>query len=146
MRKGNAADQAVVKDAAFAQVPLRLAGLEPDDASGRIWAGATEDIAIALHQAERAGLRVEVLSHDTAARQWKVLYNNDEITIVETKAEGRPRTAKAEVTGADRHHAQRYAESAAFMQEKWEAKVKRDIDGQTVIEIDHLQIGYERRS
>ncbi|MBA3818695.1 MAG: hypothetical protein H0X17_07365, partial [Deltaproteobacteria bacterium] len=142
LRVGNAAERGAVKDAAFATVPLRLAGLAPDDASGRIWAGTTEEIAIALHQADRVGLAVEILAHDVAARQWRVRYNHQEITILETSLRGQPRAAKPEPTAADRTHAARYAESAEFMQDRWEAKVKRDVDARAVMEVDHLQVGY----
>ncbi len=139
---GNHAELGGVQDAAFATLPLRLAGLTPDDASGKVWVGKTEDISIALHQASRTGLAVEVLDHDHAARQWHVRYNQEKITIVETSLEGQPRPAKAAPSDADRQHAARYAEAAEFMQERWEAKVKLDLDARAVVQVDHLQVGY----
>ncbi len=142
LRTGNQAELAAVKDKAFDTVPLRLAGLEPDDASGKIWTGTTEDIAIALDQAHRVGLAVEVLAHDTAARQWRIRYNHEELTILETPLRGQPRPAKAEPTDADLKHAARYAEAAEFMQQQWEARIKRETDSREVVETDHLQVGY----
>ena len=142
LEMGNRSEMNEVKDASFATMPLRLAGLRPDDASGKVWVGTTEEIAIALHQGHRAGLSVAVLDHDQAARQWKILYNGEELTILENGLAGQPRAAKANVTGADRRHATRYAESAEFLQERWEAKTKSEIDHRDVIEFDHMQAGY----
>ncbi len=142
MTEGNQADRGAVAAASFKTMPLRLQGLEPDDASGLVWTGATEDIAIALHQAERSGLKVEVLERDMAARQWRVRLGGDELTIIETKLRGQPRAAKEDPTNADRNHANRYADSAVFMQQKWEAMQKVRIDARSVIEFDHVQLGF----
>ncbi len=141
LRTGNRAELTGVKDKAYAALPLRFAGLTPDDASGKVWAGATEDIAIALHQASRCGMRVEVVDHDVAARTWKVWFNEEQITIIETELRGRPRASKANITDADRQHARRYAKAADFMQAEWEAKTKREIDGLAAPSFDLIQIG-----
>jgi hypothetical protein len=142
LRAGNRAERAAIRDRAFSTLPLRLAGLTPDDASGKVWVGSTEDIAIALHQATRSGLDVKVLDHDAGARQWRVLYHHEQLTIVERTLRGQPRPAKEHVSDADRVHARRYAAAAEFMQGQWEARTKAEIDARPVIEIDHLQIGH----
>lgn len=142
LRAGNRAERVAVEAKAYAMMPLRLAGLAPDDASEKVWTGTTEDIAIALHQASRSGLEVKVLDHDRGARTWRVLYGGEELTIVETRLSGQPRAAKPEPTGADRTHAHRYAEAAAFMQAQWETRTKAEIDARAVIDFDHLQIGH----
>jgi hypothetical protein len=146
LRAGNRAERAAIEDQAFATMPLRLAGLEPDDGSGRVWIGATEDIAIALHQASRSGLGVQVLGRDSVgdagARQWRVLYNGEPLTILERPLRGQPRPARPHASGADRAHARRYAEAAEFLQAQWEARTKADLDARAVIELDHLQIGH----
>ncbi len=139
---GNRAELNQVKHQSFATLTLRLHGLRPDDASGRFWTGTTEEISIALHQAKRGGLEVHVLEHDVAARQWHVQYNGKRITMLEVEGQGRPRRSKADPTDADRKHAARYAEAAKFMQREWEARTKAQIDQRSVIEFDHLQVGY----
>jgi aminoglycoside phosphotransferase len=139
---GNRFEREGVKGIASAALPLRLAGLTPDDASAKTWTGATEDISIALHQASLAGLSIRVLEHDAAAREWRVSFDNELITIVETPLRGRPRPAKADPSEADRKHAHRYADAADFMQAQWESMVKADIDARPVVEVDHLQVGY----
>ena len=141
LRTGNRAELTGVKDKAFAALPLRFAGLTPDDASGKVWAGATEDIAIALHQASRCGMHVEVIDHKVAARTWVVWFNEEQITIIETELRGRPRESKAEITDADRQHARRYAAAADYMQAKWEAKTKAAIDRLAAPSFDLIQIG-----
>src|SRR5690606_223966 len=98
--------------------------------------------AIALEQAHRTGLTVDVLDHDAAARQWKVSYHGEELTILEIGLVGRPRASKGASTEAARQHAKRYAQSAAFLQERWEAMLKARIDGRDMIEFDHLQLGF----
>jgi hypothetical protein len=140
--KGNQAERGGLRGAAFATVPLHLGGLRADDASGKVWVGTTEDIAIALHYAERAGLKVTVLEQDVAARKWTVYLDDQVIQIHELALAGRPRKAATEMSDAERAKARKYAEAAAFMQQKWEASVKRDFDGRKVIEVDHFQIGY----
>ncbi|MEJ7599062.1 MAG: hypothetical protein WKG01_14230 [Kofleriaceae bacterium] len=142
LEAGNRAEGGGIRDRAFATMPLRLAGLTPDDASGRTWTGASEDIAIGLDQANRAGLSVQVLDHDMAARKWRIQLEGRELTILETRLAGRPRPAKSKVTDADRAHARRYANAADFMQARWEAKVKADLESRAVVDIDHLQVGY----
>jgi hypothetical protein len=142
MLHGNDIDRGVIASTAMKTMPLRLNGLQPDDVSETTWTGSSEDIAIALRQAAKSGLDVEVLAHDTAARQWRVRLGGDELTIIETKREGQPRAAKEHPTDADRKHAIRYAESAVFMHEKWLAMTKAQIDARAIIEYDHLQIGY----
>src|SRR6185312_4638330 len=114
LQAANTAAKNALGDKALGQMSLRLGGLQPDDASGKVWTGDSEQIAIALHQASRAGLAVAVLDHDVAARSWRVTYNGDELTIFETKLDGRPRAAKAAPTEADRAQARRYAEAAEF--------------------------------
>ena len=137
---GNAAEMAGIRGHAMETMPLRLRGLEPDDASGRVWIGNTEDIAIALQQASQSGLDVEVLGHDVAAREWRVRYNGKELTIVERKLEGRPREAKHEITDADREHARRYAEAAAFLQQRWLEHNEVGFVGD--IQVDSVQAGH----
>lgn len=139
---GNRADKAAVESTSFGTMPLRLAGLTPDDASGKVWAGSTEDIAIALDQAHRSGLSVKVLAHDAGARQWKIQYNGEELTVIETELKGQPRKAKENPTDADRQHAVRYAQSAQFMQAEWENMQKAEIDRSEVIQFEHLQLGF----
>ena len=85
LRVGNHAEAGAVKDAAFDMVPLRLGGLAPDDASGTTWTGHPAQIEAALDKSRRAGIDVEVISHDAAKNQWKVRYNNKDITIIETQ-------------------------------------------------------------
>ena len=142
LEAGNREERAALADASYSRLSLRFAGLTPDDASGRVWAGTTEDIAIALHQAQRSGVAVEIVSHDSAARQWRIHYNHEDLTIVETALQGQPRPAKHDVTDVDRAHAARYAQACEFLQERWEAKIKADIDARPVIVFDHAQIGY----
>ena len=142
----NMAARGALADKAFGAMPLRLGGLQPDDASGKVWVGSTEQIAVALHQAKLAGLGVSVLEHDVAARRWRVIYNNEELTILETALEGRPRDAKSPVTEADRLHARRYAEAAEFLLAQWEARSQEQLDARfargEVVAFESVQVGH----
>jgi hypothetical protein len=139
--RGNLAERQGVAKTALATMPLHLAGLTPDNAAGTVWYGTTEQIAIALHNAHRAGVNVSVDAHDTAAREWKIFVEGQFITVLEAPLQSRPRSAR-DMTDAELATARKYAEAAAFMQEKWERSVARDIDSRDVIEVDHLQVGY----
>lgn len=139
---GNRFEREGIKGIAAAAMPLRLAGLRPDDASAKVWSGTTEEIAEALHQASLIGLKVETRDHDAGARQWRVGLDGQEIVIIETRLRGRPRPSKANPSDADRKHAQRYAAAAEFMQAQWEAMVKTEIDSRKVVEVDRLVVGY----
>jgi hypothetical protein len=85
LRAGNVAESGQVRDAAFASVPLRLAGLTPDDASGTVWTGHRAQIESGIEQSRRAGIPVDVVSHDDASGRWQLSYNNERITVLETK-------------------------------------------------------------
>jgi hypothetical protein len=78
---GNRRDLGTIEDAELAKLPLLFHGLEADDASGRVLRGTSEQIAISLYQAHRAGFPIEVMSRDTAARAWRIKYNGEELTI-----------------------------------------------------------------
>lgn len=100
----NHAERTGPRDAAVAMLPLTAAGLAPDDASGKVWAGAREDIVVALDEARRAGVSVEVVEHDFAARRWRVRYNNNEITLLEVKTRSSARAPDAAESSAESDH------------------------------------------
>lgn len=139
--RGNNAERKGVAMTAFSTMPLHLAGITPENSSGRLWRGTTDQIAIALHNAHGAGLEVHVTKHDTAAREWTILLDHQEYRILEEPLGARPREAR-EMTAAERDQARKYAEAAEYVQAQWEAAVKSDINGRAVVELDHLQVGY----
>jgi hypothetical protein len=138
---GNKAEQRGVEKAALVPLQLQFAGLTADSASGNVWFGTTEQIAVALHNAARIGLHVKVGKRDPVTREWSVFLHDKWMTIVEAEPVGRPREAK-DMTDAERAHALRYAAAADFMQKQWEDELRMDLHRREVIELDHLQVGY----
>lgn len=84
LRRGNAAETNAVTDKAFEMVPLRFGGLTPEDASGTLWSGHAAQIESALAKSRQAGLTVQVLGKDPKTGTVRVLYQNREISILET--------------------------------------------------------------
>ncbi|MFT3697350.1 MAG: DUF4157 domain-containing protein [Kofleriaceae bacterium] len=146
LQQANATALDAVSEHSFALMPLRLRDIRPDDTSGKTWIGDPEQIAFALYDAKRAGISVTVEEHDVAARIWRVTYNTEHLTILETKNDARPRTAKATITDKDRDHARRYAEAAKFMLEQWEARSQQLLDARfdsgEIVEFAHVQAGF----
>ena len=142
LRAGNARALDDTRTAAFEHLPLRLAGLTPDDPRGSVWAGTSEQIEIALHQAHRAGLDVRDVARDPATRQWQVRLGDHALVIHETTRAGRARASTGEVTPEVARQARRRAEAAAFLQAQHEARLKADLEARAVIELDHLQVGF----
>lgn len=141
LAKGNAAELAALSDHQFAMMQLRLSGLEPDEAGEQIWIGDSEQIAIALYQAKRAGFEVAALERDDVARQWRVRYAGTDLTILERKLRGQPRSAKAEVAEEDRLHARRYAEAARALNLELSRAYTERVNRESVIERDYVQVG-----
>jgi hypothetical protein len=135
------AESSTVSEAGFATLPLRLAGLE-EVVPGAIWTGTSEDIAIALHQAERLDIPVKVHGHDVAARRWDVRLGEETLAIHEKTLVGRPREAKADVGPGDAEHAQQYARAAKSLQQRHEEYIKADLESREVVEVDHVQVGH----
>lgn len=141
LRADHARAQRELGTAAHRELQLRLAGLAPDDASGRLWVGTPEAVAVALHQVSRVGGSVEVRAHDPAARRWTVQIGGRAIEIWEQPRTGQPRAARGRSTPAQQAEARRYAEAAAFLQQKWEENTAREITATRAPEYDHVQIG-----
>jgi hypothetical protein len=135
------AESSTVSEAGFATLPLRLAGLE-EIVPGAVWTGTSEDIAIALHQAERLDIPVKVHGHDVAARRWDVRLGEETLAIHEKALVGRPREPKADIGPADAEHAQQYARAAKSLQQRHEEYIKADLESREVVEVDHVQVGH----
>lgn len=138
--EGNVEARAQLSGLAFQELPLRLAGLT-EVTPGALWSGTSEDIALALHQAQRAGVAVEVLGHDQAARRWEIRLGERTLLIDEVNRSGPPREARGEVTKESAEQAQRYAAASRFLQDQYEAHIKADLESRTVIELDYMQVG-----
>jgi hypothetical protein len=83
LRQGNAHEMQGIASSGMDTMPLRLAGLTPEDGSGLVWAGTSVEIAHAMKQAEAAGLRVLVNRHDEGAKTWHLTYNDRVVKVVE---------------------------------------------------------------
>lgn len=138
----NRAESQAASEAGLELMPLRSEGLVPEDASQTVWSGTTEQITRAIYQAERLDVPFDVLKHDAAARQWVVRAGNRQLTLVEVTLKGQPRPARAVSTKANVARAREDAAVAEVMQAKWEALTKREVDAMTIVQTDHLQIGF----
>lgn len=83
---GNAAARAETNSVAFDHLPLRLAGLEPENAGGMVWRGTSDEIRSALDAAQRGGHEVEVIAHGDAATPWRVRIGGRDLELIEGPA------------------------------------------------------------
>jgi hypothetical protein len=99
---------------------------------------------IALAQAKRANLGLEVLSHDAVAREWRIKLAGDELVIRESARDGRTREAKPadQVTVDDVVQARRYAAAARELRPLLEAQVKRVVEAERDFVTDVVELGH----
>jgi hypothetical protein len=146
LRAGNQHELAATAARGMDTLPLRLSGLAPEDASGRVWAGSSEEITIALHQAQQVGLSVEVLAIEGtgAARRWRVALAHRELTLHELPRQGRTRAAVAAEHVDERvvHQARRYAAAARALRPEVEAATRRLVEAGPDFATETLQIGH----
>jgi len=69
---GNDAAPAELGTAAFAELPLRLAGLEPENAAGLIWRGSPDEIQAAIKAVQAGGHPIEVVAQGSASTPWRL--------------------------------------------------------------------------
>ena len=92
---GNDAARAEAGTVAFEQLPLRLAGLEPENAGGMVWRGTGDEIRGAVDAAQRGGHEVEVIAHGDTTTPWRVRIGGRELEFIEApvRATRRPKEA-----------------------------------------------------
>ena len=96
---GNDAARAELGTAAFAELPLRLAGLEPENAAGLIWRGSPDEIQAAIKAVQAGGHPIEVVAQGSASTPWRLRLGGRDLEIVETPpkaARARARTKRTE--------------------------------------------------
>ncbi|MEZ4364191.1 MAG: hypothetical protein R3B48_28715 [Kofleriaceae bacterium] len=150
LRAGNAHELAGIRAQGMDTMPLRLSGLAAEDASGRVWAGTSEEITVALHQAKQVGLAVEVRAIDahgeaaSAARVWRVTYEHRELELRELPRQGRARPAASSKQVDERvvKQATRYAEAARALRPEVEASTRRLVEAGPDFATELLQIGH----
>ena len=91
---GNDAARAEASTVAFEELPLRLAGLEPENAGGLVWRGTGDEIRGAVEAAQRGGHEVEVVAQGDAATPWRVRIGGRDLELIEAPA-GETRRARA---------------------------------------------------
>ena len=142
--RGAQDQQSDTQSQTFRHMPLLLSGLSPEFEGGRLWVGDTEDVAIALAQARRAGLSLVVHEHDVAARHWRITLDGEELVIRERARDGRVRDAKPadQVTTEDVALARRYAAAARDLRPVLEAQTRTVVEAGEDFATDTVQIGH----